>query len=140
MLVLVVWLLAESAGASAGPSAWQIGQWVFNFIVTVSLAYVAAKNRKIEQLEATLKEATDRQIEDRFRAMSRELTLHLEPLLKEIDKICERLNAGDQDFRRLMDGDRQVEIKLLKEIAAVREQMLTRTDLQRLREELKRDG
>lgn len=110
-----------------------IVQFVWSSVVSVVLYRLAKTDRDIGHLEDQLKIATERSIELRFSSISREFG----DKFVVINQIRERLERGDGEFRSLMQGDHAVELRLLKEIGQVREQMATRDDLRRMERDLR---
>lgn len=111
-------------------------QFVWSSVVSVVLYRLAKTDRDIGHLEDQLKIATERSIENRFASIAREFG----DKFTVINEIRNRLERGDGEFRSLMQGDHNVEVRLLKEIAQVREQMATRHDLRQLEQEIRRGG
>lgn len=114
---------------------WSLAQWVFDGIVSLILWYVAKKNREIEKLREELKKSNDKQIAEKFEAQKREMTTHMEPMLKRIDEIVEQLKSLDEDGESLGERNHKLELKFANNLAElnvqIRERMATHDDLLR---------
>jgi hypothetical protein len=100
---------------------WDAGQWLFNLIVTVTLGYIATKNREIAKLRDEVKNAAEKQIAEKFIAMTTEMGLHLKPMFDRIENVCMRLDAGDREFRGLAQAGHAMEKEFLQRIGELRD-------------------
>ncbi|MCC6425118.1 MAG: hypothetical protein IT447_16715 [Phycisphaerales bacterium] len=102
-----------------------IGQWVFNLVVTLALAYIGAKNRQVEKLQDEIKMSA-----------KTEIRLQLEPLRQTIDAMVRRMKDGEELFGRMGEKDHQVELKMVNQLSelkdSIRDCYATRSDVANL--------
>jgi len=100
-----------------------VGQWVFNVLLAIGLAYVGAKNRQVENLQSEVKEYAKQQVKGEVSLLASEVRATLAPLQAAIGQINDRLGRGDQALDQLWDGDRQIELKVAGKVDALKDWM-----------------
>lgn len=113
-------------------------QLAASVLMAVFLAYVNAKAKKIDTLEAELKRATGEAIDQKLASLRTEMAAPRELMAQQIQQIQHRLDRGESRFAKLDDARHGLEVQVLKEIGALRDVVATKDDLKRLREELQK--
>lgn len=108
---------------------WTIALAVINltFSLTVGLGmfWLKSKFAEISNLRAELKTSTEQLINERFSTTN-----------ASIDAIHKRLEQGDAEFRSNLDRDHKLELKTLQTVEAIRRDMATRAELERINTKL----
>lgn len=99
---------------------WSIAQWAFNFIVAIVMAHLARQNQRIDHLQESLRLSAEKQIEDRFVGLTREMTSHLSPLLKAIDATAGRIKESEECLDDLITKDHELEMKMFQRVENLR--------------------
>lgn len=106
-------------GLLAITDGWVIGMWVVNLLATIILAVimtgVAARTRKIEQLEDSLATKAEQLVDAKVAVRFGELATSIATLTVEVRKINERLEHGEQNFDHLGDRATQTQISIANE-------------------------
>lgn len=130
-----------------------IAQWVFNGIAVMMWWWVKRRVERTDHLEATVQEQAKKLIDDRFAAISREmtnqvdstsrdLTTRIEGISKDLSAAVNRLDAGEREFRELGQRDNNVRLEIrvafdqVKDI--IRNQCASREDMQLLQSKVDR--
>lgn len=96
-------------------------QLVFSAIVSVSLWRLSAAQRQYEGLEQKLHETTTRLVDERFRAMTHEINVHVQGFVLTLEELKQRLQTGESDFRVLGDRDQKIELALTGKIDVLKD-------------------
>lgn len=110
---------------------WMTGlNLVVNVLLTIAVAYVGMKARKIERLEGELKEQARQLVKAEIAMQTGELARSIDVLSERVRSILERLAKGDSAFDRLGEGKHSLEIKLMTRIGecATKEDMRLLTE------------
>lgn len=147
-------MMIEMQTILALADATAIGMWGVNLIATLCLAIVLnrvaastrrfercedERNDKVEKLESNLHELTAKLVDERFRQMTHSIRNHVDGFARTLDELKldlkERLQAGDEEMRQLLDGDHTLELKVEQKISGQRDWMLqnlaTKDDVRR---------
>jgi hypothetical protein len=85
-------------------------QLVFSAVVSVTLWRLTAWQRRYEGLETRLQEATSRLVDERFRAVSVEVDVHVRGMLRALEELNQRLAVNDRRFAEMADRDQRIEL------------------------------
>jgi SMC interacting uncharacterized protein involved in chromosome segregation len=151
----------ELVGLLALGDVTTISLWAINLVVSICIGVVlnrvAAVTRKFERLEdsrvveitklenkleaaeTTTHGMVTKLVDERFRAMSHEMNNHVQGFAGTLDMLTRELKEREDDARRLGEGDHRLEIKLLKDVAAIKlhvtEHAASKEDLKEHRDE-----
>lgn len=107
-----------------------IAQWVFNALIFIAnivfgiiLSSFSRKNQEIIDLKTEIKKSAEDYLKERFAVIGREMTGHLEPVLRSIDEMAERLKEGERAFGGLTERDHQVELKMVNLLGQLKDSM-----------------
>lgn len=107
--------------------------------IAVAVQMLNARTQRMTALETDLKRAVNDLIEERMKAVVVKHESDHAGLIRDVGEIRERLFRGESRFAKLEDRDHMIEKEVLKELMALKEMVATKNDLQRLREEMRKD-
>lgn len=84
---------------------------VVSFLLTIAMAYIGSKTRKIETLETDLKAAADKSIDSRFQIVAAEFRASIAEFNVVTATMKERLAAGDAHFKTIDAERHRMELK-----------------------------
>lgn len=102
---------------------------VVNGLLTIVVAWVAAKTRRIESLESRLEAKAEQLIDSRMSAKTGELMTEVRVMMAEMRQINARLQNGDRAFGEIFDKSHALEIKIIERISQT---CATREDVRHL--------
>ncbi len=115
--------------------AMTVGQWVFNAVITVAMAYVLATRQEKSSLRDKLEAAAGDLVDKKLAISTAELRTSLAVIAEQIRQINARLGKGDGAFEQLDGKAQSLELKTQAMIMDLRRDMATRDDLEALRQE-----
>src|SRR6476659_9141508 len=105
--------LALSDGLSVSLAVFQL---VFSAIVSISLWRLTAWQRRYEGLEGRLHEATTRLVEERFRALTRDVDGHVQGFVLAMEDLKQRIRAAVAEVRAMGERDQRIELAVAAKI------------------------
>lgn len=138
-------LLATAYSLLAITDQWVIGMFFANFLANLLLAiWIGPRVRKSEQMEQTLAEASNKQIENQFNSIRALVAEKFEGVWASVGRINARLSEGDGMFAKLVDRDHLEAMKVVQEFGDLREWMMknfaTKDDLDKVCERMEREA
>lgn len=116
---MVAWI----SGMLAVSDGLVIGQWVYNAMMTVGMAYVIRKQNRIERLEDALSARAEELVETQIQVHVAMLKGLIQPIAAELAGCVERLQKGDGEFKDLVGSDHRLELKFTERVAEMRDDL-----------------
>lgn len=89
-----------------------IAQFVWSAVISLLIYRMSKTDRTIEADKQQLHALTTKLVDERFRAMTHELSNHVQGFSAALDELKMRLRDGDVAFEELSDQDKQIELKI----------------------------
>lgn len=110
-------------------------QLVFSAVVSLALLKLTAWQRRYEGIEDRLHDTTTRLIDERFRAMTHEVRVHVQSFVVALDELKQRMQSGDAEVRGLGERDQRIELAVVGRLDTlkdyIRENTASKKDLEK---------
>jgi len=111
-----------------------------NILLGLFVRSLDRKTSKIDTMERELDAKTGATVDLKLAGVIGQVTAVMTQIGERVHSIEERLQGGDHRFALLADKDHSLEIKVLQAISELKDVVATKDDLNRLREEMRRNG